>query len=63
MSASIETLKEQADLQRSEAKRLLNSAFGWGEGITADAVDRAVDCIVGAAMLEICIAQTEAMDL
>ena len=44
--------QEQADIQREEAKRLLNSAFEWGENITCEAVDRAIDCIISAAMLE-----------
>jgi len=44
--------QEQADIQRAEAKRLLNSAFGWGENITSEAVDRAIDCIISAAILE-----------
>jgi hypothetical protein len=44
--------QEQADIQRSEAKRLLNSAFGWGENVTSETVDRAIDCIISAAILE-----------
>lgn len=52
--------QEQADIQRAEAKRLLNSAFGWGENITSEAVDRAVDCIIGAAILEISAIHQEA---
>lgn len=42
----------QADILRAEAKRLLNSAFNWGENITSTAVDRAIDCIISAALLE-----------
>jgi len=52
--------QEQADIQRAEAKRLLNSAFGWGENIASEAVDRAVDCIIGAAILEISAIHQEA---
>ena len=44
--------QEQADIQRAEAKRLLNSAFGWDENITSEAVNKAVDCIIGAAIKE-----------
>ena len=44
--------QEQADIQRSEAKRLLNSAFGWDENVTSEAVDQAIDCIISAAILE-----------
>ena len=46
-------LKERADLQRFKAKRLLNSAFNYGENFSNAAVDQAVDCIVAAAVLEI----------
>ena len=53
--------KEQADIQRAEAKRLLNSAFGWGENIASGAVDRAIDCIISAAMLEAVLVVNEGM--
>ena len=53
-------LQEQADIQRAEAKRLLNSAFGWDENITSEAVNKAVDCIIGAAILEISAIHEEA---
>ena len=46
-------IQEQADIQRAEAKRLLNLAFGWGENIASETVNRAVDCTIGAALLEI----------
>ena len=52
--------QEQADIQRAEAKRLLNSAFGRGENITSEAVDRAVDCIIGAALWEMSAIRREA---
>ena len=44
--------QDQADIQRAEAKRLLNSAFNFGENTTSLAVDRAIDCIISAAVLE-----------
>lgn len=53
--------KEQANIQRAEAKQLLNAAFGWGENISNQAVDRAIDCIISAALLEIAAIQEEAM--
>jgi hypothetical protein len=53
-------VQEQADIQRAEAKRLLTSLFGWGEGIGSEAIDRAVDCIIGAAILEISAIHEEA---
>lgn len=53
--------QEQADIQRAEAKRLLNSAFGWGENITSEAVDRAIDCIISAAMLEAVLVVNQGM--
>jgi len=52
--------QEQADIQRAEAKRLFNSLFGWGEYITSDTVDRVVDCIIGAAILEMSAIHQEA---
>ncbi len=45
--------QEQADIQRAEAKRLLTSVFGWGEGISSATIDQAVDCIIAAAILEL----------
>lgn len=45
-------VQEQADIQRAEAKRLLNAAFALGESMSSHAVDRAIDCILSAAILE-----------
>ncbi len=53
--------QEQADIQRAEAKRLLNLAFGYGENITSEAVDRAIDCIISAAMLEAVLVVNDGM--
>ena len=43
---------KQADIQRAEAKRLLRGMFGMTEGESNGTVERIVDCIVGAAILE-----------
>lgn len=53
--------QEQANIQRAEAKRLLNAAFCYGENITSETVDRAIDCIISAAILEMASIQEEAM--
>ena len=45
-------VKTQADIQRAEAKRLLRGMFGMTEGERNGTVERIVDCIVGAALLE-----------
>jgi len=44
--------QEQADIQRAEAKRLLQAAFGFSGDTTNKDIDRTVDCIIGAALLE-----------
>jgi len=52
------TPQEAADSQRAEAKELLNSLFPWGkEGTSSGAVDRIVDCIIGAALIESALLQ------
>jgi hypothetical protein len=43
---------KQADIQRAEAKRLLRGMFGIKEGESNGTIERIVDCIVGAALLE-----------
>jgi hypothetical protein len=53
--------QEQADAQRNEAKRMLCSAIGLPENIGSGAIDRAVDCIIGAAVLEAVIIITQGM--
>jgi len=45
--------KETADAQRKEAKEMLCSAIGLPEDVMSGAVDRAVDCIISAAVLEL----------
>jgi len=55
------TTQEKSDAQRAEAKRLLNSAFGWGENFTCDAINQAIDCIIGAAILGTAAVQQEAL--
>lgn len=49
MSAS----KQEADKLRSEASKLLCSMFKIPEGYSSGTVERIVDCIVGAAVLEV----------
>ena len=44
--------KEIADAQRSEAKTMLCRAIGLPEDTMSVAIDRAVDCIISAALLE-----------
>jgi len=44
--------REQADLQRAEAKRLFSRVLGLPVDTPSAAVDRIVDCIIGAALLE-----------
>jgi len=44
--------QETANAQRDEAKRMLCSAIGLPENIGSGAIDRAVDCIISAAILE-----------
>lgn len=56
------TIQEQADRQRAEAKRLLNTMFGIGENIASVAIDRAVDCIISAALLEMAAIQEKAAE-
>ena len=44
--------QETADAQRAEAKNMLCRAAGLPEDIMSGAIDRAVDCIISAAVLE-----------
>lgn len=50
---------KQADLQRDEAKRLLRAMFGIRDGESNGTVERIVDCVIGAAMLEIAALQAD----
>lgn len=54
--------KVEADKLRSEAKRLLMALFKVPEGYSDMSVERAVDCIIMAAMLEIAALQKESAD-
>ena len=54
-------LQETADAQRDEAKRMLCSAIGLPDGIMSGSIDRAVDCIISAAMLEAVLAYNKAL--
>jgi hypothetical protein len=51
-SPAMTPTREIADEQRAEAKRLICSAIGLPENISSSAIERAVDCIISAAMLE-----------
>jgi hypothetical protein len=46
------TEQDTSDALRKEAKLMLCSAIGLPEDIMSGAVDRAVDCIIGVAVLE-----------
>lgn len=54
-------MKEQAALQKSEAMQLMRRMFGIREGESNGIVERIVDCIIGAAILETTIIMTEAI--
>jgi hypothetical protein len=53
--------KEQADKMRAEAKSILNTLLGIPNGYSSDTIDRLVDCIIGAAILEITSITTDAV--
>ena len=59
MSKAQEKAQEAADALREEAKRRLCSAFGLPPEVSSEAVNRAVDCIIGAAILETVIVINE----
>jgi hypothetical protein len=54
-------LQEKADALSEEAKRILHSKFKIPEGVSDNGLNRLVDCIVGAAMLEIVALQQTAL--
>ena len=47
-----EKVQQHANDQREEAKRILNRLFSMGDNTTSPEVDRAVDCIISASILE-----------
>jgi hypothetical protein len=51
--------QETADALRGEAKRMLCSAIGIPPDVGSEAVNLAVDCIIGAAILEAVIVINE----
>jgi len=53
--------QNQADLQRHQAKYLLRRMFGIQDGDSNGTVEALVDCIIGAAILEMAAIQSEAM--
>ena len=54
--------KQEADKLRAEAKRLLSAMLGLPENIASEQVDRFVDCVISAAMLEIVDTMNRASD-
>ena len=54
--------RQVADQQRAEAKQLLNNILGLSPENSSNAVDRVVDCIISAAMLEVVLLQAEALN-
>lgn len=46
-------VEPQADQLRSEAKDLLNSLLNLPPGVTSNAADRFVDCVIGSAVLQV----------
>lgn len=54
-------LQEQANIQRAEAKKLLLRHFRIRRDESNGEIERIVDCIVSAALLEVCAMQSEAI--
>jgi len=52
MSDEIVTPKQKADELRQEAKDILYTLLGLPNGFSSDSIDRLVDCIIGAAIIE-----------
>ena len=52
--------QKQAEIQRAEAKRLINKAFKVEENTESELLNRLIDCIIGAAILEITAIYQEA---
>lgn len=50
----------KSDELRNEAKRILNSLLSIPEGYGNGQTDRLVDCVIGAAVLEVAAIQQEA---
>lgn len=53
--------REAANAQRNEAKQILLRLFGISEGESNGAVERVVDCIIGAVVLESAMMLDEAL--
>ena len=54
--------KQEAENLRQEAKLLLNQVVGAQRGFESSNLNRAVDCIISAAILGTAIIQKEAQD-
>lgn len=57
------TVQEKADALRKEAKYSLNMLFNIHNDVSSGLVERFVDCVIGAAMLEISALNTEAITM
>ena len=60
LNTEVSKAKQAADVLRQEAKQLIRRLVGFPEGGSNDPVDRIVDCIVGAAVLEVAAIQEQA---
>jgi hypothetical protein len=49
---TLDIRKEKANLQREEAKKNLHALFGFSENTLSEAINKVVDCIIGAAIME-----------
>lgn len=56
----VDKVRAAADSQRADAKRIMCRLLGMPEGVSSEAVDNLVDCIIGAAMLETTMAMRTA---
>lgn len=57
-----EEVQKSADELRAEAKRHFNGLMGYPENISSENVDRIVDCIISAAMLEVAALNAQAVN-
>ena len=58
---NLQEIKDLAEMNRKQAKLMLYSVVGLPRGFTSEGVDQVVDCIIGAAILEITAIQKEAI--
>lgn len=53
--------QQEADKLRQEAKQILNRLLQIPEGFSSGSAERFVDCLIGAAVLELAAIQSEAV--